>query len=397
MAGITAAYELIGLGKKVLLLDRDTRAEMGGLAKKSFGGMFFVNTPQQRWSGIKDTPALAWKDWQSVADFESDDVLPRRWAESYVYNCTDQVYLWLKKLGVTYFPAMHWVERGLYKPGNSVPRFHMVWGAGQGLSDVMEHSLLGHSQASLLAMKFGHKVEDLITQNGKVIGVRGVMEATDVPFEAYADVTIIAAGGMGGNIERVKQNWHKPWGEAPEVILNGAHRYADGTMHDAAARQQAHITHIDKNWPYAAGVHHPRPKIKDHGLSLVPPKSALWLDYTGRRFGPMPLITAYDTRYIVEQICKQEKKYSWQVMNLRIAHREFAISGAEFNGAIRDKKWIKFLSTILFGNRELVKDMIDNCQDFVVADTIEELTEKKQRNIVIAIIMYVGAMVFCKL
>ena len=380
IAGITAALELLNNGKKVLLLDRDVREEMGGLAKKSFGGMFFVNTPQQRLSGIRDTPAQAWRDWQSVAEFEAGDHYPRRWAESYVYNCTDLVYDWITKLGVTFFPAMHWVERGMYKPGNSVPRFHMVWGTGHALSNVMEGQLLNHPQASsLLTLKFEHKVEEVLTQNGKVIGVSGTKEGTKEPFEAYADVTIMAAGGMGGNIERVKQNGHKPWGAPPELILNGAHRYADGTLHDAVELVNGHITHVDKNWPYAAGVHHPRPKVKDHGLSLVPPKSALWLDYTGTRIGPMPLVTAYDTRFLVEQICKQEKKYSWQVMNLKIANREFAISGAESNEAIRDKKWIKFLSTILFGNRPLVKDMIDNCPDFVIANSIEELAEKMNK------------------
>lgn len=377
LAGITAAFELLSNGKKVLLLDRDVREEMGGLAKKSFGGMFFVNTPQQRLSGIKDTPEQAWKDWQSVAEFEPGDIYPRRWAESYVYNCTDQVYHWITKLGVTFFPAMHWVERGLYKPGNSVPRFHMVWGTGDALSKVMEGQLLNHPKAaSLLTLKFEHKAEEILMQNGKVTGIRGTKEDTKEPFEAYADVTIIAAGGMGGNIERVKKNWYKPWGSPPDILLNGAHRYADGTMHDAVEKVSGHITHVNKNWPYAAGVHHPRPKHKDHGLSLVPPKSALWLDYTGARIGPMPLITAFDTRFLVEQICKQEKKYSWQVMNLKIAHREFAISGAESNEAIRDKKWIQFISTILFGNKALVKDMIDNCPDFVIANSIEELAEK---------------------
>lgn len=380
LAGITTAIELLGQGKKVLMLDRDMREEMGGLAKKSFGGMFFVNTPQQRWSGIKDTPEQAWRDWQSVAEFEAGDVYPRKWAESYVYNCTDQVYNWIKKLGVTFFPAMHWVERGLYKPGNSVPRFHMVWGTGYALSNVIEGTLLNHPKANLLlSLKFEHKVEEIIMHNGKAIGVRGITENTKQPFIAYADVTIVAAGGMGGNIERVKQNWHKPWGAPPEVLLNGAHKYADGTMHDAVEKANGNITHVDWNWPYAAGVHHPRPKIKDHGLSLVPPKSALWLDYTGTRIGPVPLITAYDTKFLVEQVCKQQKKYSWQVMNLKIAHREFAISGAESNEAIRDKKWLKFISTILFGNKALVKDMIDNCPDFVIANSVEELAEKMNK------------------
>lgn len=377
LAGITAAIELLNHDKKVLLLDRDTREEMGGLAKKSFGGMFFVDSPLHRRNGMKDSPELAWKDWQSVAEFGEGDVFPREWAKSYVYNCTDQVYHWLTKRGVSYFPALHWVERGMFKPGNSVPRFHMVWGTGHGLSVALEQHLLGHEKASgLLTIKFEHRVEEILTENGRVTGVCGKTEGGNENFEAKAGIVIAAAGGMGGNIERVRKNWHKPWGSPPEVILNGAHRYADGLMHDAAANLGANITHLDKNWPYAAGVHHPRPKIKDHGLSLVPPKSALWLDYTGRRIGPIPLITAYDTRFLVEQICKQEKKYSWQVLNLKIAHKEFAISGAESNAAIRDKKWFKFLATILFGNKELVRDMLDNCQDFVVAGSIEELAGK---------------------
>lgn len=377
IAGITTAIELLNFNKQVLIIDRDIEENFGGLAKESFGGMFFVDTPHQRKSGIKDSPEQALKDWFSVANFEDSDILPKKWAKTYVYNSTPKVYFWLKEKGVKFFPVVHWVERGLFKPGNTVPRFHMVWGTGSELTEVLVNSLLNHPNASShLQIKYEHKVEELLTVSTKVLGITGINESTGEAFKALGDNVVIAAGGMGGNIKKVRDNWYKPWGTPPKVILNGAHKYALGELHDAVERKNGVVTHLDKNWPYAAGVNHPRPQREGHGLSLVPPKSALWLDYTGKRFGPIPLITAYDTRFTVEEICKQEKKYSWQVLNMKIAYKEFAISGSESNKAMRDKSWIGFIKTILFGNKELVHDMIENCIDFVTADDVEELVSK---------------------
>lgn len=377
IAGITAAIELLNFDKQVLIIDRDIEDNFGGLAKESFGGMFFVDTPQQRKSGIKDSNEQAFKDWCSVANFEDSDILPKQWAKTYVYNCTPKVYDWLKDKGIRFFPVVHWVERGLFKPGNTVPRFHMVWGTGLELTNVLNKALLGHPNApSHLKIVYEHKVEDLLVDADKIIGVIGMNESSGLQFEAKGNEVVIAAGGMGGNIKKVRENWYKPWGIPPEVILNGAHKYAQGDLHDAVISNKGVVTHLDKNWPYAAGVNHPNPQKEGHGLSLVPPKSALWLDYTGKRFGPIPLITAYDTRFTVEQICKKEKKYSWQVLNMKIAYKELAISGAEHNMAIREKSWIGFIKTILFGSKELVHDMLDNCVDFVSANTVEELVVK---------------------
>ncbi len=377
IAGITTAIELLEFDKQVLIIDRDIEDNFGGLAKESFGGMFFVDTPQQRKSGIKDTCEQAFKDWCSVANFDDSDVLPKKWAKTYVYNSTPKVYNWLRDAGISFFPVVHWVERGLFKPGNSVPRFHMVWGTGSELTKVLVKKLLSHKNAKKnLKIEFEHKVEELQTNKEKVIGVSGINEKDSTPFIATGNQIVIAAGGMGGNIEKVRQNWYKPWGEPPKVILNGAHKYALGDLHEAVENKNGAITHLDKNWPYAAGVNHPQPKREGHGLSLVPPKSALWLDYTGKRFGPIPLVTAYDTRFTVEQICKQEKKYSWQILNMKIAYKEFAISGSESNKAMREKSWIGFIKTILFGNKELVDDMLANCIDFITADNLEELVVK---------------------
>ncbi len=377
IAGIVAAYELLNEGRKVILIDRDTEDQLGGLAKWSFGGMFFVDTPLQRRAGMKDSVDIALRDWHSVADFGPEDVLPKQWAEQYVHNCTEHIYRWLtKEVGTRFFPVVHWVERGLHRPGNSYPRFHMVWGTGKGLTDDCIRALFSHPRAKTeLTCLYRCKAEEILMDNGAAVGISGLNELTNEPFTAKGEHIIIATGGMGGNIEKVKEHWYKPWGEPPEVILNGSHPYALGDMHGAVEKVDGNVTHLDWHWHYAAGVRHPRPQWKDHGLSLVPPKSALWLNYRGERFGPHPLITAYDTRWTVEEICRQEKKYSWQVLNMRIMMKEFAISGSESNKAIRDKNLLLFLKHVLLGNKELVDDMLAS-PDFVTAKSIPELVEK---------------------
>ncbi|MCD8529056.1 MAG: FAD-dependent oxidoreductase [Chitinophagales bacterium] len=340
LAGITAALELLPSNKKVLLIDRDTKENIGGLAKWAFGGMFFVDTPLQRRAKFQDSTTLAWNDWQSTAQYGENDTWQKAWGEKYVNECTEKGFIWLKKQGVSFFPVVHWVERGWHKQGNSCPRFHMVWGTGYGLVKTLANNMLKHPKAAQnLEIKYQYKVEEILTKNNAVIGVKGKDEANGKQeWEAYADHIIIATGGLGGSLEKVRQYWVKDFGTAPETILNGSQPSADGLMHDAVSQVNGSLGHMRDHWHYAAGVHHPKPKHPNHGLSLVPPKSALWFNYKGERIGPEPLITAYDTRYLVEQICKQEKKMSWQILNLKIAYKEFAISGSEHNVAIRDKK-----------------------------------------------------------
>lgn len=377
ISGIVAALELLDAGRSVILFDRDVESELGGLANWSFGGMFFVDTPEQRRGGIRDSVDLARSDWYSFAEFSDDEVWGRRWADQFINMTTEHAYLWLKERGISFFPVVHWVERGMFTPGNSVPRFHLLWGTGYALAQTMIGHLRSHKNVSKLQMNFGHRVTEIETAGGKIVGVSGVRETDNTSFTANADTVVVASGGIGGSIERVKQNWYQPWGTPPETILNGSHQFAIGDLHDAAERTGGNVVNLDKQWNYAAGVRAPQPRMPDHGLSLVPCKSALWMDQRGRRFGPTPLITAFDTRYLVERICQQEgPKYSWQILNMKIAKKEFAISGSEHNPAIRDKNLVKFLVTLLRGNKPLVDDMIANCPDFVTANSLDELVEK---------------------
>jgi len=379
LAGIVAAYELLSAGRRVLLLDRDAEENFGGLAKESFGGILMVDTPEQRRAKIHDSPDLALRDWLSFGDFGRDEAAeywPRRWADAYVHDSRPEIYEWLKARGVGFLPLPLWVERGQYAGGNSVPRWHVTWGTGHGLATQLIHALNTHPKHAALTVKFHHRVEALETENGRIVGCHGVTEDTKEAFRVSADAVLVATGGINCSIERVRQNWHPEWRSAPAVILNGSHKFADGLLHDAVQASGGSVTNLDRMWNYAAGVHHWKPRKPGHGLSLVPPKSALWLNWRGERIGPQPLVSGFDTRDLVTQICRQEKQYSWQLLNKKIALKELAVSGAEFNPSIREKSTAGFLRDIVFGNKWLYQQMTENCIDFVVAQSLPELVEK---------------------
>lgn len=377
IAGIVAAYELLDSGKKILMIDRDKKENLGGLAKWAFGGMLFVDTKHQRRVGIKDSYELARQDWFSFAQFDEDEIWGKRWAEQYLAMSNDHGYTYLKKNGIDFFPVLNFPERGLEVHGNSLPRFHMVWGTGWGLVQEFIKRMLAHPKSGNLQILFDHRVSDILVENRILKGVAGKTEIEQLPFTAMGDQVIIATGGINGSIERVKEHWYKSWGTPPKTILNGAHEYAIGDLHDATTRIQGNVVNLDKQWNYAAGIRHYNPRLPDHGLSLVPMKSTMWCNYQGKRFGPMPLVTPYDTRFLVERVCQEPVKYSWQILNAKIAYKEFSISGSEHNVAMRDKKLLKFIiGMLLKGNKKLVHKIIDYCEDVIVADNLDELVTK---------------------
>ena len=375
LAGMVTALELLDGGKRVVMLDAASRDRFGGLAILSFGGMFFVDSPEQRKGGIKDSVDLAMGDWVRYGELDPDDVWPYRWAEAYVNRCTEEVRGWLAERDVSIFRAVGWTERGYFVPGNSVPRFHIVWGTGEGIVLPLIERLEAHEKTGRLQLHFDHRVDGIDKEGGQVVGCNGTNSAGS--FEARGDAVVIAAGGIAGDHDKVREVWPRDrWGEPPESMLNGSIPEADGKLLDRAEELGANITHLEKMWNYAAGVRHWESPFPNYGLSLVPAKSPLWVNYQGRRFVDPPLVGAYDTSMLVDRICQEEKKYSWQVMNRKIANKEFAVSGAEFNPAVRDKKMLAFLLRLLQGNGEQVQEFIDHCPDFVTGQTVTELADK---------------------
>jgi predicted oxidoreductase len=372
IAGLVAAHECLDNGRSVILIDRHNEDRIGGLARTAFGGMALVGTALQRRAGIEDTPRLALADWRSFAEFGTGDDWPRRWAEMYVEQSAPRVFDWLQGKGLRFMPAVNWVERGDFVPGNSVPRYHLLWGTGFGLVQRFVELLAVHPNRERLQTVCGFRVDDLLRQDDRIVGCRGEIETSGEPREFRGDVTIVATGGINGNLDKVRENWPT----APAELLNGSHPFCNGQLHDVVERRGGVVTHLDNMWNYAAGIPHPEPQFESHGLSLIPCKSALWLDHTGRRIGPLPLVTGFDTHRLCERLAALDKPWSWQLLNWRIAAKEFAISGAEHNPHIRDHRLLPFLKETLFGNHRLVRQMQRESDHFIVAGTLPELVDR---------------------
>jgi uncharacterized protein len=380
IAGLVTTLELLEHpdGRRVLLLDRCAPDEIGGLAREAFGGMFMVDTREQRQSGITDSVELALADWTRVAEFEDGDSWPRAWASEYVSRARDEVGVWLKGYGVRFFPVVNWAERGMNGDGNSVPRFHLTWGCGKALIDALWGAIERHPRRSQLEVRFRTRVTELMMDGTRVTGCRVASEdePTGPSAEALARDVVIAAGGVGGNLEIVRREWPPELGDAPDEILMGSHYYADGAMHEEVQRIGGNVTHLSRMWNYADAVRHPYPRRPLHGLKLIPPRSGLVLDPTGARYGPAALIPTFDAYEALKRMCETGRGYYWMVCNWRIARRELDVSGSQHNPNIREKRLVRFLLSILLGKPTLVRHFTNHCPDFVTAGSLRELAER---------------------
>jgi uncharacterized protein len=382
LAGLVTAYELLDRGRRVLLIDKDRQEHLGGLARESFGGVHMIGTPQQRRLGIKDSPELAWRDWQSVAGYDAGDRWPREWARCYCENSLPYIFEFLRHKKIAFLPLVSWAERGIYVPGNSVPRWHIAWGTGYEIVERLRNALDAHPFRANLDILFDTEISAVETTNGRATAVRG-RSPGGREIRVEAEHIVIASGGIcGGDLSKLRAHWYRPWGAPPEKLLNGAHIYADGMLHDRVAELGGAVTHLDLQWHYPSGVHHPARRRPDDGLSLVPPRSALWFNAQGERImNPGPMLAYGDTRQLVASVLQQPGQYSWQVMNWKIAIRELAVSGCDYMTAFRFKKRLGLAANLLFGNRELVNRLIRDCpDDIVVADTLDELMERMDRS-----------------
>lgn len=379
LAGLITAHKLLDSGKKILLIDRDKKENMGGLAKQSFGGVLLIDTPHQRKMGIHDSIELALADWYRYAEFGEDDVLPKQWAELYCKRANDLIYQYLDGVGVEFLPVVNWPERGMHRIGNSLPRWHITWGTGFSVVEQVSQHLFAHKNIKNLTFLFEHKVTRFLKKKNAIVGCAGVGEQNKKSFQAFGEQVVLASGGIcGGDLSTLKKHWSKEF-KFPKRIVNGAHIFGDGLLHKAAERMGAQLTHLDKQWHYAAGIYHPRPKLAHQGLSLVPVRSAVWVNALGERIVDQqgqPLVGYTDTRFLVEQILQQPGQFSWQIMNFKIAAKELAVSGSEYMNAFRYKKRFKLVADVLFGNKDLINRLHEESQDVIFAYSLEELVEK---------------------
>ena len=375
LAGIVTAIECLRAGKRVAVVDRDTPERLGGLALWAFGGMALIDTPVQRRMGIKDSPEIAYRDWLRFGELQASDHLPRQWASYYVEHSRTEVHDWLTSQGLSFMPAVNWVERGMQGNGNTLPRYHVVWGTSQRLTVRMIELMREAGAQGRLTLLHQHEVTAIDTAAGVVCGATARNHATGGTVRVEAPVVVLAMGGINGSLEEARANW-VPGRPIPATMLNGAHPFADGKLHRLVAGLGGQITHAGEMWNYAAGVPHPKPHFDGHGLSLIPCKSALWLDHTGRRIGPEPMVVGFDTHLLCQRVAAQPKPWCWHLMNWRIASKEMALSGAEHNQRIRDKQLLMFLKETLLGNHRLVKQMLADSPHFLVDDTLTGLAAR---------------------
>ncbi len=389
LAGLVAARELVERGRRVLIVDQENAGNIGGQAFWSFGGLFFVDSPEQRRLGIRGSHELALQDGLGAAGFDRpEDHWPRQWAHAYVDFAAGEKRSWLRERGLQTFALVGWAERGGYDArghGNSVPRFHITWGTGPAIVDIFARRLRDPSKARFAHR---HRVDELLVEDGAVVGVRGaVLEPSKTArgvtssrntfgdFEFRAQAVIVASGGIGGNHDLVRQNWPNRMGRVPDQLLSGVPAHVDGRMIGITEGAGARVINSDRMWHYTEGITNYDPIWPMHGIRILPGPSSLWLDATGKRLPP-PLYPGFDTLGTLEYIAQTGQDYTWFVLNARIIEKEFGLSGQEQNLDLTGRSVRQLLSRVKPGAPPPVQAFVDKGVDFVTADSLRELVSK---------------------
>jgi uncharacterized protein len=396
LAGLVATAELADAGKRVLLVDQEPEASFGGQAFWSFGGLFLVDSPEQRRMRIRDSRELAWQDWLGTAGFDRrEDEWPRRWAEAYVDFAAGEKRSWLHAQGLRLLPNVGWAERGGYGAighGNSVPRFHVTWGTGPGVVEPFERRVRDAAARGLVELRFRHRVDALTVEGGAVTGVRGAVLAPDAcargqssnrdevgEFALSTQAVVVTSGGIGGNHELVRRNWPPRLGNPPEQMITGVPAHVDGRGIEIAQAAGGRVINPDRMWHYTEGIRNWDPIWPMHGIRILPGPSSLWLDATGKRL-PVPLFPGFDTLGTLAHIMTTGHDHTWFVLTQRIIEKEFALSGSEQNPDITNRSVRELLRTRLgSGAPEPVEAFKRHGADFVVERDLRALVAGMNR------------------
>lgn len=383
LAGLAATAELADAGRRVLLIDQEPEGSIGGQAFWSLGGLFLVDSPEQRRARIRDSFELAWQDWLGSAAFDRpEDEWPRRWARAYVEFAAGEKRDWLYAMGIRFLPSPGWAERGGKSGsghGNSVPRFHLTWGTGPGVLEPFVRRVRAAQERGLVVFAFRRRVDEIFLAGGEIDGVSGSVLAPDPiergqdssrevigEFSVGAQAVLLSTGGIGHNFDLIRRNWPERLGPAPEHLISGVPAHVDGRMLGIAERAGANLIGRDRMWHYVEGVSNWNPIWSHHGIRILPGPSSLWLDATGKRL-PVPLFPGFDTLATLEHIGKTGYDYTWFVLTRRIIEREFALSGSEQNPDITGMSVSATVrSRVLPGVPGPVQKFMDHGADFVV-------------------------------
>jgi hypothetical protein len=408
LAGLAAAAEAADLGRRVVILDQEGENSIGGQAFWSLGGLFMVDTPEQRRLGIRDGRDLAWQDWLASAQFDrADDQWPRRVAEAFVDFAAGEMRPWLRGMGMRWFPIVGWAERGTGRAraapprgwpapahdgnhGNSVPRFHVTWGTGPAVVAPFERRVRAHATVGRITIRARHQVTRIVREAGRVAGVGGcVLEPSAVArgqrsgrgvvgeFEFRAGAVIVTSGGIGGNLDLVRERWPVGrLGPAPRSMVCGVPHHVDGRMVAVAQAAGAAMINADRMWHYTEGIRNWNPIWPNHGIRILPGPSSLWLDALGERLPP-PCLPGFDTLATLRRILSTGHEHSWFILTQSIIRKEFALSGSEQNPDLTGRRvWLTLRSRVLGrAAPPPVEAFKRHGEDFVVRRSLRDLVD----------------------
>lgn len=405
LAGLVATHELAKAGKRVLVVDQENRNNLGGQAFWSLGGLFFVDSPEQRRMGIADSLELALQDWHGSAQFDrlgdgtagpgrGEDHWPQQWAEAYVRWAAGGKRDYVRELGLKSLTFVGWAERGDGRAeghGNSVPRFHITWGTGPEVVRIFLEPVLAAEEAGLVRFTFRHQVDDLVLDGDAVVGVRGSVLADDASprgvkssrevvgdFELRARAVVVSSGGIGHNFELMRRNWPVDRvGPAPEHMIAGVPAHVDGRMLAISEAAGASLVNKDRMWAYVEGVHNWDPIWPDHAIRILPGPSSMWFDANGKRLEGLSGVPGSDSIGSMTQILATGHDYSWFVLDQTIIEKEFALSGSEQNPDWTAKDVRLMLKDRILGKGATgpVERFKRYGEDFVVADDLPALVD----------------------
>lgn len=395
LAGLVAAVEAADRGRSVLLLDQEGPQSLGGQAFWSLGGLFMVDTPEQRRMKIRDSRELAAQDWYGSAEFDrAEDANPRAVAEAYLDFAAGEMRDWLSGLGMRWFPVVGWAERGgalAHGHGNSVPRFHLTWGTGPGVIAPFVARAEALAKSGALTFGFRHRVTELDLKARRVAGQvlvesdapRGVSTSREAigAFEAEGQALILTSGGIGGDHDKVRRHWPvERLGAAPKRMVSGVPDYVDGQLQGLAEAAGAGVINGDRMWHYCEGIQNWDPIWPNHGIRILPGPSSLWFDAKGQRM-EAPCLPGFDTLATLRRILSTGEDHSWFILTQAIIKKEFALSGSEQNPDFTSGKWGEVIKARILNKAATapVEAFKEHGADFVVADTLEALVEGMNR------------------
>ncbi len=323
ISGLSAALEAAGGGARVEVIDMGS--VFGGHAVVAHGGLAIVGSPIQQAAGIEDSVELAYSDFMNWGEDADPD-----WVRYYVENSREEVFDWLTELGVEFQGMM-------FHPGNSVVRFHNEVGRGLGLVTPI---YLANLKSGNVSFRWNTRVDDLLVEEGSVVGVRGTNVRSGEAVERRARGVVIATGGFQSNLEKVREFWDKDM-PFPERILAGSEWNSQGYGLELAEKVGAQFHRLDHQWNYVTGLPDPRYEEGIRGVNAIAFDS-IFVNMEGERF----VNECLSAKYTLPALLRQPTGSYWAVFDSE-GKKDHLVTGSGWS----DEK----VERLIFQNEELTK------------------------------------------